>query len=229
MSLTDDAISKIKEMILDGRLRPGDRLPREAVLAEDLGISRSSLREAVRALSLVRILDVRQGDGTYVTSLEPDLLMETMGFVVDFHQDAGVLHLFEVRRALEPMAAERAAVLMSAEQAQGLLTLLDELGPDPDVEALVANDIEFHHRIAKGSGNPVLCSLVDRLSGSTQRARIWRGLTQRDAIERTIREHRSIATAIAAREPNLAKAWATVHIAGVEEWIRASLVDDSAR
>ena len=64
MSLTDTAISKIKEMILDGRLAPGSKLSREADLAEDLGISRNSLRETVRALSLIRILDVRQGDGT---------------------------------------------------------------------------------------------------------------------------------------------------------------------
>ena len=228
MSITDDAITKIKGMILEGRLRPGDRLPREPDLAEELGISRSSLREAVRALSLVRILDVRQGDGTYVTSLQPDLLMETMGFVVDFHQDAGVLHLFEVRRALEPMAAERAAQLMSADDAAALSVLLDELGPEPDVEALVANDIEFHHRIADGSRNPVLCSLIDSLSGPTQRARLWRGLTQQDAVERTLREHRSIAAAIQQREAGLARAWATVHIAGVEEWIRSSLQEPAA-
>jgi DNA-binding FadR family transcriptional regulator len=86
MSLTEDAITKIKQMILDGRLKAGDRLPREADLADEIGISRGSLREAVRALSLVRILDVRQGDGTYVTSLEADVLMEAMAFLVDFHQ-----------------------------------------------------------------------------------------------------------------------------------------------
>ncbi|MDQ4111909.1 MAG: GntR family transcriptional regulator, partial [Actinomycetota bacterium] len=97
MALTDEAIEKIKEMILDGRLKPGDRLPREADLSVQLGISRSSLREAVRALSMMRILDVRQGDGTYVTSLTPEILLETMGFVIDFHQDSSVLDLFEVR------------------------------------------------------------------------------------------------------------------------------------
>jgi DNA-binding FadR family transcriptional regulator len=228
MSLTDDAITKIKETILDGRLGPGDKLPREADLAEELGISRSSLREAVRALSLVRILDVRQGDGTYVTSLQPDLLMETMEFIVDFHQDASVLHLFEVRRALEPAAAELAAVLMNDPDAAGLITLIDSLGDAPAVDNLVANDIEFHHRIADASGNPVLCSLIDSLSGRTQRARVWRGLTQHDAVERTIREHRAIATAISQRQPGLARAWATVHIGGVEDWIREALRADAA-
>ena len=70
LAVTDEAIEKIKAMITSGALRAGDRLPREADLAADLGLSRSSLREAVRALSLVNILDVRRGDGTYVTSLE---------------------------------------------------------------------------------------------------------------------------------------------------------------
>jgi len=138
MSLTDTAISKIKEMIQDGRLAPGSKLPREADLAEDLGISRNSLREAVRALSLIRILDVRQGDGTYVTSLQPEILMETMGFIVDFHHDASVLHLFEVRRALESATAELAAVLMSDADADALMQNLDTLGDDPDIDTLVA-------------------------------------------------------------------------------------------
>ena len=78
MSVTDEAIETIKGMIVSGELRPGDRLPREADLAQRLGLSRSSLREAVRALSLVRILDVRQGDGTYVTSLDASLLLDAL-------------------------------------------------------------------------------------------------------------------------------------------------------
>ena len=88
MALTDEAIEKIKAMIVSGTLHAGDRLPKEADLAAELGLSRSSLREAVRALALVNILDVRRGDGTYVTSLEPALLLEALSFIVDFHKDA---------------------------------------------------------------------------------------------------------------------------------------------
>ena len=76
MAVTDDAMSKIKQMIQDGELRPGDRLPPEQELSERLGLSRSSMREAVKALEAMRILDVRRGDGTYVTSLQPGLLLE---------------------------------------------------------------------------------------------------------------------------------------------------------
>ncbi|MGH3384727.1 MAG: FadR/GntR family transcriptional regulator [Nocardioidaceae bacterium] len=228
MAVTDDAIEMIKQMIVDGELGPGDRLPREADLADRLGLSRNSLREAVRALSLIRVLDVRQGDGTYVTSLDPGLLMDAMGFVVDFHRDDTVLQFLEVRRILEPAATALAAQNMPTDDIEGLAALLDSLGDRPSVEDLVANDLEFHRRIAASTGNEVLCSLVESLSGRTQRARLWRGLTQESAVERTLDEHRAIQQAIAAREPEAARAWATVHIAGVENWLRLALAEPPA-
>ena len=116
MAVTDEAIEKIKAMITSGALRAGDRLPREADLAADLGLSRSSLREAVRALSLVNILDVRRGDGTYVTSLEPRLLLEALSFIVDFHRDDTLLEFLRVRRILEPAATAMAAERITEEE-----------------------------------------------------------------------------------------------------------------
>lgn len=220
MALTDEAINKIKRMITSGELGPGDRLPREADLAERLGLSRNSLREAVRALSTINVLDVRQGDGTYVTSLDPGLLLDTLSFVVDFHRDDTVLQFFEVRRILEPAATALAAERMSVADIGKLQVLLDELNTAPSVSALVANDLEFHRRIAAGAGNAVLCSLIDGLSAPTTRARIWRGLTQEGAMAKTREQHQAIHDALAARSPELARSWATVHIAGVEEWLR---------
>jgi GntR family transcriptional repressor for pyruvate dehydrogenase complex len=225
MSVTDDAIEAIKQMIVDGELEPGDRLPREPDLAERLGLSRNSLREAVRALSLIHVLDVRRGDGTYVTSLEPSLLMDAMGFVVDFHRDDTVLQFLEARRALEPAITEMAAMRMPAEDIDGLVVLLDMLGDRPTVEQLVENDLEFHRRIAAGSGNAVLASLLESVSGRTQRARTWRGITQEGVVEQTLAEHRAIQQALATRQVDVARAAATVHVAGVEQWLRQTLVD----
>ena len=178
LAVTDEAIEKIKAMITSGALRAGDRLPREADLAADLGLSRSSLREAVRALSLVNILDVRRGDGTYVTSLEPRLLLEALSFIVDFHRDDTLLEFLRVRRILEPAATAMAAARITKEESDGLRALLDSIGPDPAAEDLVANDLEFHRRIVACSGNSVLASLLESMSGPTTRARVWRGLTQ---------------------------------------------------
>ncbi|MBP0453053.1 MULTISPECIES: FadR/GntR family transcriptional regulator [unclassified Kitasatospora] len=223
MPVTDEAIEKIKAMIVSGELRPGSRLPREPDLAERLGLSRNSLREAVKALSLIRVLDVRQGDGTYVTSLEPNLLMDALGFVVDFHQDDTVLEFLEVRRILEPAAAAMAARVMSDEDIAALREVLDGLSDDATLQELIDNDLEFHRRIAAGSGNTVLCSLIDGLSGPTARARIWRGLTEEGAVESTRQQHRAILDAITRRSPELARSWATVHVAGVEQWLRDTL------
>jgi GntR family transcriptional repressor for pyruvate dehydrogenase complex len=220
VALTDEAINKIKEMIVSGELSPGDRLPKEADLADRLGLSRNSLREAVKALSLIHVLDVRQGDGTYVTSLDPGLLLDALSFLVDFHRDDTVLEFFEVRRILEPAATALAAERMSDADIGKLQVLLDELSTAPTVEALIANDLEFHRRIAAGAGNAVLASLIDGLSGPTTRARIWRGLTQSGAVPKTREQHQAILDAIAARRPDLARSWATVHVAGVEEWLR---------
>ena len=223
MAVTDEAIEKIKAMITSGTLRAGDRLPREADLAAELGLSRSSLREAVRALSLVNILDVRQGDGTYVTSLDPQLLLEVLSFMVDFHRDGTVLEFLRVRRILEPAATAMAAERITEAESARLRALLDRLGPDPDVDALVASDLEFHRLIAACSQNTVLCSLLETLSGPTTRARVWRGLTQAGTKERTLAEHRAILDALAAHEPEVARSWATVHIAGVEQWLASVL------
>ncbi len=225
MPVTDEAIEKIKAMIVTGELGPGDRLPKENDLAERLGLSRNSLREAVKALSLIRVLDVRQGDGTYVTSLEPNLLLDAMSFVVDFHRDDTVLDFLAVRRILEPAATALAALHMSDADIAELGELLGELEDSPTVEALVANDLEFHRRIALGAGNTVLCSLLDGLSGPTTRARIWRGLTQQGAVDKTREQHTAICDAIEARQPEVARSWATVHIAGVEQWLRRTLVE----
>ncbi|MDT0389930.1 FadR/GntR family transcriptional regulator [Streptomyces dubilierae] len=223
MAVTDEAIEKIKGMIVSGALRPGDRLPRESELAAGLGLSRNSLREAVRALSLIRVLDVRQGDGTYVTILDPHLLLEAIGFVVDFHRDDTVLEFLAVRRILEPAATAMAATRISEQQLDALTAQLDRLGDAPSVEDLVACDLEFHRGIVSSAGNSVLCSLLDGLSGPTTRARVWRGLTQEDAVGRTLREHRAILAALRDRDAEAARSWATVHIASVEQWLRSTL------
>ena len=220
MALTDEAILRIKEMILGGQLKPGDRLPREADLAETLGLSRNSLREAVRALALINILDVRQGDGTYVTSLDPNLLLDTLTFVVDFHRDDSVLDFLRVRRILEPAVAAMAAQQVTPDQVRLMQEVIDASHKEATPEELLTSDIEFHRLVAGASGNTVLASLIEGLSGPTNRARIWRGRTQAGAQERTTREHQAILDALAAGEPDLAHAAMVSHVAGVEAWLR---------
>lgn len=220
MALTDEAILRIKEMITSGALKPGDRLPREGDLAEQLGLSRNSLREAVRALTLINVLDVRQGDGTYVTSLDPNLLLDALTFVVDFHRDDSVMEFLRVRRILEPEAAAMAATRVGPEDIETMQKIIHASSPESTPEELLSLDIEFHRLVGTASGNSVLASLIEGLSAPTNRARIWRGHTQTGAHERTVREHQAILDAIALGEPELAHAAMVVHVAGVENWLR---------
>lgn len=224
MAVTDDAISKIKAKIIAGKLKPGERLPREADLAADLGVSRSSLRESVRALSLVRILEVRHGDGTYVSSLEPAVLLESLSFLIDFHRDGSVMDLLAVRRILEPAAAALAAHRLAPDEIAAIRDVIAGDSLSTPVNDLVDHDLRFHALIAAGSGNPVLASILDSIAMPTTRARIWRGLTQEDAYQQTIAEHAAIVEALEMRDSQLTAARAIVHVAGVEAWLRRALL-----
>src|SRR5438874_4035955 len=99
-AVAHEAIDTIKRMIVRGELQAGQRLPAERDLAAQLGLSRPSLREAIRALIALNILESRHGEGTFVSSLEPDLLTEPIDFVLQVN-DGGLRALFEARRVLE--------------------------------------------------------------------------------------------------------------------------------
>jgi GntR family transcriptional repressor for pyruvate dehydrogenase complex len=228
VGVIENTIDSIKQMLVDGELLPGDKLPIERDLAARLGVSRNTLREAVRALTTIRVLDVRQGDGTYVTSLAPHLLLDSLGFVADLHHGEAMVQFLHVRRILEPEATALAAEQLRGDQLDRLGGLLEDAerlagAADIDHQQLIANDQQFHAIIAEASGNPVLAAIIGNLSGQTTRARIWRGITDEGAAQRTIAEHRAIYTALAAGDGFRARLYATTHILGVEDWLRQAL------
>src|SRR4029077_12333123 len=222
-SVTEEAIDKIRELIVSGSWGPGDRLPKESELAAQLGLSRNSLREAVRALSQLRVLEVRQGDGTYVSSLEPDLLLESTGFVSHLLLGDTEVELYEVRRILEAAAASLAAGRIDASEKEDLARILQRMRQTQTVEELVEADVAFHAVIAKAAGNAFLASLLASLSTRTMRVRLWHGRAADDALDETREEHRRIYEAILAGDPELARDAATAHIASGERWLRGQL------
>ena len=224
MAVTDEAIEQIKAMIATGALKPGDRLPPEKELSTSLGLSRNSLREAVKALTVVGVLDVRRGDGTYVTSLEPRLLMDAVSFVLDLHDDTVILDIFGVRRMLEAPASGIAAQRATSEDVAALYAEVDRVSNVVDVEQLVEHDTRFHRAIVALAGNAYLSGVIDTMTTHTVRARIWRGVMESGAIARTLAEHRAIVDAIAAGDAELAAAANMVHINGVERWLRQARV-----
>ncbi|TWD83421.1 GntR family transcriptional regulator [Kribbella amoyensis] len=232
-SQTDVVVQGIKRLIIEGTLRPGDRLPVEKDLAEALGVSRSPLREGVRALSMLGVLETRQGDGTYVTALDSSLLLAPMGFVVDLQDRSGAPHLHAVRRILETEAAALAATRISADD----LAAADEVlrrteaelaDGEPDHEVLIDNDIAFHRIIAKSAANPVLEALIEALGGRTTRDRLWRSISQKGADESTHSEHRAILAALQGHDPDRARTRMAAHLFGVEDYLHQRPVDTEA-
>lgn len=218
--LIDQAIDHIRDLIVRGVLEPSSRLPSEQHLATMLGCSRSTAREAVRALVMARVLDVRRGDGTYVTSLQPGLLLEGLGFAADLMQDESLLELWDIRMLLEPPATARAAEKISEDNLTELASILDQMRQATDDSLLVRHDARFHELVAQSSGNQTLASLLASLSSRTMRARIWHGVRQAGASAATVSQHADILRALQAHDPVMAHAAAVLHVGSTQAWFR---------
>ena len=210
--LTEAAIRQIREMIAEGALAPAAKLPPEAELASDLGASRNTVREAVRALVTAGVLDVRRGDGTYVTSLRPEQLLDGIGAAAELMGNDFSLELVQVRRILEPAATAMAALRIDDESLAELETLLGKMRSAESQEVLVQMDSDFHAVVAAASGNSTLASMLGGVSIRTTRSRIWRGIIEDDAKTQTIAQHAQILRALRERDPVLGEAAAIVHV-----------------
>lgn len=231
MSRTDDVVDGIKRMILTGELRPGERLPVEKELAEALGVSRGSLREGVRALSILGVLNTRQGDGTYVTALDVARLLAPMGFVVDLQDQGQTRHVHAIRRLLECEAARLAASQITDAAIEAAGALLEEAGrlldkTPEEHERVIEIDIAFHRVIADHTGNPVLIGMIEALAGRTVRERLWRSLREEGVDQRTHQEHIAIWRALQAHDPEAARIRMANHLMGVEESLADLPADD---
>lgn len=227
MSLTEKAMTRIRELIRSGELPPGSRLPPEQQLAADLGVGRNIMREAVRALVAARVLEVRRGNGTFVTSLQPRVLLEGIGGAIELLPVDAILELTEVRRLFESVATGLAATRITPEQLAEVRTHLEAMrAAADDVELLNQHDAAFHHAVVAATGNETLSAVVEGISSRTVRARVWRGLVDADAAERTLREHEAIYLALVAGDAIQAQAAALMHITSIETWLRANLRDE---
>ena len=213
--LPDQIANRIVELIAERRLRPGERLPPERELATTMGVSRSSLREALRALSMIGVTEMRHGHGTYVTALEPATMMRPLGLVLAL-SDTGFEELFEARKLVEPplagLAAERADAATHAALARCVEASEATVGDD---DAFMRVDLELHGLISEAARNAILARLVDSIGELAIASRIT---TTRipDLREQAVRDHRRIVEAIAARDPDGAAAAMMEHLENVE-------------
>jgi GntR family transcriptional repressor for pyruvate dehydrogenase complex len=215
------AVDRLRDLILQGEFSAGERLPPERVLARELGVSRSTLREAIRALVVMNVLVSRHGDGTYVSSLEPDLLAEPFELMVSL-SDESLFHLFEVRRVLETACAGLAAERISDEELVQFDRILEhsEAARD-DPEELLDRDVELHTAIVRATRNPLLIRIMSGV-GALALAGRRRTMSLPGVADRSLADHARIVSALRRRSPETARAAMEAHLAHVEESFRES-------
>ncbi|HET9520910.1 MAG TPA: FadR/GntR family transcriptional regulator [Candidatus Limnocylindrales bacterium] len=226
-TLPEEIANRLLQQIREQELRPGDKLPAERNLAEMMQVSRPVVREALRALALMRVVDIRQGDGTYITSLEPRQLIAHLDFV--FSKDSvALVQLLEARRVIESGNVRLAALRVTASDLAELETLVATLeGAIDDPERFSELDIELHIAVCAAAGNFLLLQFMNIIStlGRVSRERTG-GL--REVREAAMHDHRLLLEALRAHDPGAAERAMRTHLDHVEEGLRSAIDEEAA-
>ncbi len=211
-----EIVDQIRELIAAGRINPGDRLPPERELAELFKASRNSVRDAIRVLEQMGLIESRQGDGTYVRSVSADDLAEPLALML-LQSRTQMRELWEVRRVLEPAIATFAASRILDEELDELEAILE--AQRRKVEAgstALEEDTAFHYAIAEAARNTVMLRTLDTLVDLLRQSR-ERTLQQHDRPAYSLAGHRRILAALRRRDPEEARAEMLRHLVDIEE------------
>ncbi|MCI0576531.1 MAG: FadR family transcriptional regulator [Chloroflexi bacterium] len=218
-ALPDQIAGRILQMIKDRQLKPGDKLPPERDLAATMGVGRPALREALRALALMNVIEVRQGAGAYVTELDTAQLVQHLDFVFALG-DAAILDLFDARKIVEVGIIELAAQRITDEEIARLEQCLQKsIESAHDPELFLQADLELHTLIATIARNPILRRFIESIHqlGLASRRRTGR---LGGVIEQSIIDHHHIVEALKARDPQAAREAMLSHLGNVEEKLK---------
>jgi GntR family transcriptional regulator, transcriptional repressor for pyruvate dehydrogenase complex len=199
------------DYLLAGNVTPGTRLPSERRLAEELGVGRSVVREALKSLGLLGLIEVRQGDGTYVKQLESELLPKVIewGLLLG---ERRTRDLVEARRHLEVITAQLAAARRDDSDLVALHEALQGMeAAEGDIETFVGHDVAFHLRVAEAADNWVLSAVLTNIQSLL---RVWITRVIRDAGKSSpsYLEHVPVYLAIVNRDPAAAGAAMQTHL-----------------
>jgi len=215
--LYEEVARQIETMIVE-QMKPGDMLPPERQLAEKFGVSRSSIRDAIRRLEHIGLVEPRQGSGTVVRELSADAVVNPLSAVLRQKRTL-VSELLEVRRILEPPLAARAARHASREEIAEMQEILRRQEQKARRgEAFIDEDSEFHYAIALAADNSVVLKVIDVLMDLLRETR-ERSLQVKGRPEKSFASHRRIMNAIKRRDAKGAEAAMRQHIAVVQELV----------
>ena len=219
-----EIVDQIRELIAAGRIKPGDRLPPERELAELFKASRNSVRDAIRVLEQMGLIESRQGDGTYVRSVSAEDLAEPLALML-LQSRTQMRELWEVRRVLEPALAEFAAERITDEELEELDAILEAQGRKVEAGYIaLEEDTAFHNGIAEAARNTVMLRALDTLVDLLRQSR-ERSLQQRDRPAYSLAGHRRILAALRRRDPEAARTEMLRHLADIEERVFSTTED----
>jgi len=220
-TLPEEIANRLMELIRVQQLRPGDKLPAERTLAAAMHVSRPVLREALRALAIMKVVEIRQGAGTYITALEPQQLVSHLDFV--FSKDTVALaQVIETRRVVETGNVRLAAARIDAAgiaRLEGIVAGLRAALDDPDRFATL--DIAFHDAVCDAAGNFLLAQFMSIIDTLAKVSRERTGAT-RAFRARALRDLGRILGALRARDPDAAATAMQAHLDHVERALRAA-------
>jgi GntR family transcriptional regulator, transcriptional repressor for pyruvate dehydrogenase complex len=211
-SPVSEVARRLMDLFTSGSVGAGTRLPPERHLAASLGVGRSAVREALAALEILGIVDVRPGSGTYLRGTASELLPQTLrwGLLIG---ERNTTELLELRSGLEIYVARLAATRATASDLESIAGSLEDMRTSVgDLSAFARADLEFHHRLAEAAGNRVL---IDQLHVVRSLLQVYADRAVHDADEArvAIAEHDAVHAALVARTEDAAASAMAVHMA----------------
>ncbi|MGA8619302.1 MAG: FadR/GntR family transcriptional regulator [Candidatus Sulfotelmatobacter sp.] len=226
--LYEQIVQQIEESVLNGSLKPGDQLPAERELAQRLGVSRTAVREAVKALREKGLVEAYSGRGTFITDGTSHAARQSFDLMVKIGQQEGSTHLAELRLILEPGIAALAAERVEEEYLAAMreaVAVMDRSQKDPS--AYIEADLDFHLALAEAAANPLILSLIDSIVGllREQRIKIFNveGGPQRGQVH-----HKRILDAMERRDPEMARSAMCAHLEQVRQDSQVSVAPKSS-
>jgi len=223
--LYERIVSQIEQLIESGELQVGDQLPSERELAEQFAVSRTAVREAVKALRQKGLVEIRPGRGTFITNGASDNIRDSLGMLMKMGATKGSGNLVEVREILEPEIAALAATRITDEYIAAMenaVKIMDTALDDVDV--FVEADLDFHLALAEGTQNPFIPILMDSIIDLLREQRKRIGLTK-GGLRRGQIHHKKILDAVTRRDPQASRQAMQDHLTQVREDSKTSAED----
>ncbi|MGC0773143.1 MAG: FadR/GntR family transcriptional regulator [Candidatus Acidiferrum sp.] len=215
--LYEQIVRQVEESIRKGAMKPGDQLPPERELAQQFGVSRTAVREAVKALREKGHVEAYPGRGTFITDGTSHVIRQSLDRMIRIGQPEGSGFLAEVREILEPEIAALAATRADAQDLAAMrepISVMDEARKDSD--AFIEADLDFHLALAEAAANPLILSLIDSIVGLLREQRMRIFLVE-GGPERGQYHHKRILEAIEHRDPSGAREAMKAHLRQVRE------------